>query len=261
MSRGRSTVAEVAAGGQYEDARLRVDAAVGVAVPLGLGAPVRPEGKLVAAFTPIAAVGFTATVARKGRLPTLRERYRSDAGTAGLDGEVNDFAEARVTIGGARHRLESAAWARWSDGLIKSDPMTRRFTNSGQLDLQGVDVSAVLGRDQIVEGGAAYSFIEARAPGTGEPLDFLARHRAQLYLAARPLEALWTEVRLRVMGRRLDRQEWLPEYQALDVAGSYAAGPWVVSGQLSDLLDRRYLARAGVPSTGRTLAVTVTRAW
>lgn len=261
LSRGRSTVAEVAAGGQYEDARLRVDAAVGVAVPLGLGAPVRPEGKLVAAFTPIAAVGFIATVARKGRLPTLRERYRSDAGTTGLDGEVNDFAEARVTIGGRRHRLESAAWARWSDGLIKSDPMTRRFTNSGQLDLQGVDVSAVLGRDQVVEGGAAYSFIEASAPGTGEPLDFLARHRAQLYLAARPLEALWTEVRLRVMGRRLDRQEWLPEYQALDVAGSYAAGPWVVSGQLSDLLDRRYLARAGVPSTGRTLAVTVTRAW
>ena len=261
LSRGRSTVAEVAAGGQYEDARLRLDAALGLAVPLGLGAPVRPEGKLVAAYAPVADVAFTATVARKGRLPTLRERYRSDAGTAGLDGEVNDFAEARVAIGGARHRLESAAWARWSDGLIKTDPATRRFTNSGALDLQGVDVSAVIGRDQGVEGGAAYSFIEAGAPGRGEPLDFLARHRAQLHLAARPIEGLWTEVRLRVMGRRLDRQQWLPEYQALDLAGSYEAGPWVISGQLTDLLDRRYLARAGVPSTGRALAVTVTRQW
>jgi hypothetical protein len=35
----------------------------------------------------------------------------------------------------------------------------------------------------------------------------------------------------------------------------------VISGQLTDLLDRRYLARAGVPSTGRALAVTVTRQW
>ncbi|MBK9030511.1 MAG: TonB-dependent receptor [Myxococcales bacterium] len=261
LSRGRSTVAELAAGGQFENAWLRLDGAVGVAVPLGLGAPARPEAKLVAALRPTPLVAMIATVARKGRLPTLRERFRSDTGNAALDGETNDFGEVRIELGDARLLVSSAAWARLSDGLIKTDFATRRFSNSGALDLQGLDVAATVGRDRRIEAGAAYSFVEASAPGLGEPLDFLARHRGQLHVAVRPTATVWAEVRLRLMGRRLDRQQWLPEYQAVDASVSGSRGAWVGSAQLSDLLDERYEVRAGVPSSGRAVSASVTRRW
>ena len=261
LSRGRSTVAEVAAGGQLEDRRVRADGAVGLAVPLGLGAPIEPEGKLVVTLLPVPVVAVTATAARKGRLPTLRERYRSDAGSAALGGEVNDFAELRVALGDDRLRIESAAWARWTDGLIKPDPTTRRFGNVGALDLEGLDLEATLGKDRALEAGASYGFVEAQATGAAEPLDFLPRHKAQLHVAARRGSRYWGEVRLRVMGRRLDRQAWLPAYQALDVRGSATWGGWVVAAALTDALDSRYLVRDGVPSDGRTLSATVSHHW
>lgn len=260
VTRGRSTVAEVAAGGQLETARVRLDGALGLAVPIAVDGPVRPEGKLTARFALDRHASVTATVARKGRLPTLRERYRAAPG-AELTDEQNDFVEVKVELGGAGLEVASAAWVRASDGLIKNDPATQTFTNTGALTLAGLDATATWGKGGRLEGGLAYSFVEAQDDTADEPLDFLARHRGHVYLATRPLRPLWTEVRLRVLGRRLDRGQWLPAHASLDLSASATWGGWLVTGQLTDALDARYDVRYRVPSAGRTVAATVTRRW
>lgn len=258
VTRGRSTVAEVAAGGQLETRRLRVDGALGVAVPIAVDGAPRPEGKLTARLTPDPHATFTLTVARKGRLPTLRERYRADP-SAALTDEQNDVVEAKVELAAAGVELSSAAWARWSDGLIKNQPATQTFVNSGALRLSGFDLAATVGRGRRVEAGAAYSFTEAQDDSYQEPLDFLARHRGQVHVAGRPRRGVWTEVRLRVMGQRLDRGQVLPAYASLDLAASVEWRAWMVAAQLTDVLDERYQVRFRVPSEGRTVAATATR--
>jgi outer membrane cobalamin receptor len=155
--------------------------------------------------------------------------------------------------------VASAAWVRASDGLIKNDPATQTFTNTGALTLAGLDATATWGKGGRLEGGLAYSFVEAQDDTADEPLDFLARHRGHVYLATRPLRPLWTEVRLRVLGRRLDRGQWLPAHASLDLSASATWGGWLVTGQLTDALDARYDVRTGWPSAGRTVAATVTR--
>lgn len=256
VTAGRSSIGELAAGAQYEEGALRLDGAAGVALPVGVGERPWPEAKLTAAVTPVAAVTFRATAGRKGRLPTLRERYRVDVGNAALDPEMASFAEVAVAIApAARVRLEAASWVRRQSGMILLDRATRMLTNVGELDLRGVDASLELGFDRL-DLRAAYAFTDADDDGFEAPLDFLPRHRASARVGVDLTAKLSVGSRLAWVAAQIDRATTLPAHAEWDADLAWRpAGGWLVAGRVEDLADRRWELRAGVPSAGRTILV------
>jgi hypothetical protein len=73
---GDITISELALDAQYERKRVRADLAVGVALPLDVdGADPWPEAKLATKLRAHRDLELTGTVAYKGRVPALRERF------------------------------------------------------------------------------------------------------------------------------------------------------------------------------------------
>ena len=91
VDHGRSTVVQGATGAVWSVAGVTLDAAFGVAVPLVGDADPWPEAKLTVSYAPIAGLGLQAIGARKGRLPTLRERFDPLGGNPDLGPERISF--------------------------------------------------------------------------------------------------------------------------------------------------------------------------
>src|SRR5262249_10842990 len=88
------TTIEAAGGLQYEHGRGRRGGGAGGARPTGRGADPWPEAKLVARWRPsYGPLDLTATAARKGRTPSLRERFQPGQGNPSLGPEIIDHAE------------------------------------------------------------------------------------------------------------------------------------------------------------------------
>ena len=90
---------------QYEQQTLRVDGAAGAAVPFGVGADPWPEAKLVVKWRPaFGPLELTATGGRKGRVPSLRERFDLAVGNPALGPEHASHAELRASYDDQRSR-------------------------------------------------------------------------------------------------------------------------------------------------------------
>jgi iron complex outermembrane receptor protein len=256
---GRSTIAELAGGWQYEAGIVRVDGAAGAAVPIGVGEHPWPEGKLAVAVSPVRAVTFTATVARKGRLPTLRERYRLDVGNAGLDPELTSFAELAVRIAPSdRVNVEASSWVRRQSGLITLDGPTRMLVNLGEVDFAGIDARAEGTPDPRLSFGAAWSFVDAEDATADAPLDNLPAHRLQGQVKVIPGGHLTALARVSWTASRIDRGLELAPYTDVEAELTWApTDRWLVSARGDDLLDRRWDLHAGIPSVGRTIMIAV----
>ena len=259
VTRGRSTIGELAAGAQWQRGGLRLDGAAGLAVPVGVGEAPWPEAKLSAEASPVDAVTFTATVGRKGRLPTLRERYRVDVGNAGLDPELASFAEARVAIAPAdRLRFEAASWVRRQSGMILLDRDTFVLENIGVVDLRGIDAMVTAAPDPRVEAQLAWSLTEASDDTSSEPLDFLPRHRAIARLRVDATARVSLGTRLAWISEQIDRNMTVPAHTEWELeAVLRPIDGWLAAARLDDVLDERWQLRSGVPSQGRTLTLTV----
>src|SRR4029077_20535537 len=86
------------------------------------GADPWPEAKAVARWRPsYGNLELTATLARKGRVPSLRERFQPVQGNPSLGPEKIDHAEVRAieTIG-ERLRVELAPFCKHSTGTIRA---------------------------------------------------------------------------------------------------------------------------------------------
>ena len=259
ITEGRSTIGELAAGAQWQRGGFRLDAAGGVAVPLGVGETPWPEGKLTAQASPVPMVTFTATLGRKGRLPTLRERYRVDVGNTALDPELASFAEARVAIAPRDTlRFEAASWVRRQSGMILLDRDTNALENVGVLDLRGIDAVIAASPSPRFETQLSWSFTEASDESSADPLDFLPRHRAMATARVSPIERASLGTRLVWISEQIDRDTTIPAHAEweLEAVVKPVAG-WLAAARLDDVLDRRWPLRPGVPSAGRTLTLTV----
>ncbi|MCB9560534.1 MAG: TonB-dependent receptor [Kofleriaceae bacterium] len=259
VTAGRSTIGEVAAGWQVERGPWKLDAAGGVAFPIGVGASPWPEAKLVGQVKPVAAVALVATVARKGRLPTLRERFGTSGGNAALDPEQTSFAEAKVVVDVTdRVRIETASWARRQTGLIKYDVPSRMLVNLGEVAFVGSDARVEVEVEPRLTASGAWSFVEADDATYEAPLDNLPRHRLRGELRARPWAPLTATARLSWTASRLDQQTVLAAYADVEAELVWQARPgWLVSARGDDLLDRRWDLHVGIPSAGRTFTVAV----
>ncbi len=260
VNRGDVTQTELAAELQYEHGALDVDAAAGVAAPLGVDAAPWPEAKLTARYTPWSRLTLTAIGARKGRAPALRDRFRIDGGNPDLDPEQAWHGELRVTARGpAGIELDVAPYTRRTTGTFKQPQGSTMLVNLGDLTVDGVDV-ALRARplDQLAV-GAAYQYTRATSTDLGDdPLDRLPAHRAEAWARLSPTACLDATVRWRYASRAVDREQVTPAYTLAEVSVSARVSPrWQLALRGDDLGDTRPELRSGYRTAGRTFALTV----
>jgi hypothetical protein len=260
---GRATLLELAGGVQLADGPWRLDSAAGLAAPFGVAAEMWPEAKLTATWAPVRAVALRLIGGRKGRLPTLRERFRPDIGSDALGPEQVWFGESEVELRPSRWLdLRVATYFRRSNGLIRLGTMTRELVNLGRFDTRGIDTTLAVAPGQPLGGGASYSFTDAISEETGtDALDFLPRHRATVWLEG-GIGRAGAVVRARSQSGQLDRQITLPSRTLLDLSAWAALpGGLLASLRLDNAAGVAYEERAGVPAPGRVLALVVQGEW
>jgi hypothetical protein len=267
-SRGDTTLIEAAAGAQYEDGPVRVDGAAGVAVPLGIGADPWPEAKLTARWRPVQAVELSTTVARKGRTPSLRERFDSVSGNPDLAPELASLAEVRASVEPREGTtLEVSPYWRRSTGSIVGGA-DNHLVNLGTTDVRGVDASARVRVLDPVEVGASYQLTAARArnadtdPWRDDPLDFLPRHRGDAWLRITPIRRVVVMGRVRHAGESIDRMNTVSASTLVDASASAElGGDWLGVLRLDDMLDERPEVRSNVRGPGRVLSLVIQGTW
>ncbi|MBK7535068.1 MAG: TonB-dependent receptor [Myxococcales bacterium] len=271
VAKGDATLTELAGDLQLERPGLLVDGAVGVAVPFGIDASPWLEGKLDVRYRPATGVELAAIAARKGRTPSLRERFDPQTGNEELSPELAHHAELRLAIeqerpvGGRRAsvRLEAAPYVRRTRGTVRMDPKLGMQVNLGQLDVRGVDTSVRVALDARLEAGGGYSYIFATSDLTGDdPLDRLPRHRFDTWLRVTPPGPITALGHLRYLGRRIDQTETLGAYTTLEVSATAQLGSaYLAVVRVDDVLDVRPETRSGYHAAGRVVTVLLQGTW
>ncbi|MCG8423652.1 MAG: TonB-dependent receptor [Proteobacteria bacterium] len=264
---GRSSMGEVAAGLQWEDGPFRIDSAVGLAVPIGVDANPWPEFKVTAWARAMPGINFKLTGGYKGRLPTLRERYQSGTGNESLDPEEALFGEISTIIKVRRwFFFESSAYVRDTEGMIKlglDRDGVYRLLNLGQLTIRGIDSQVKIAPERALSGGASWSYISpAPLRGGDEPLDFLPRHRAAIWLSAHRDQRAGGTIRLRYTGNQWDQGQKLPTREIFDLSAFAKIGAGLFANlRVDNLTDDRFQLRAGVESPGRVIITSLYGQW
>jgi outer membrane cobalamin receptor len=262
---GDTTLTELAAGAQYEDGPLRVEGAAGIAAPLGVGADPWPEAKLVTRYRPVHPVELVATLARKGRTPSLRERFDSVTGNPALGPEIANLAELRIVATPADAvEAEVAPYVRRSDGTIRSNGTDPKLVNLGTLDVMGVDARVTVRPVDALEVGGAYAFAHDReldeTTGTWrqDPLDRFPDHRVDGWIKATPIAAASAVVRLRYFGESVDRMMTVGSYSLLEASATATLrGDWMAVLRCDDILDKAPETRNGFHLPGRVFSLIV----
>jgi hypothetical protein len=260
---GQTGILEVASGLQFADGPIELDGALGMAAPFGIDAAFWPEAKLRATYRPIKKVSLELIGGRKGRLPTLRERFRPDIGNEELGPEHVWFSETRVEHTPTRWlRTSVGAYLRRSSGLILFDAERAALRNTGQFDIRGVDALAELAPAGPVGGGASWSFTDAISGDLGaDALDFLPRHRTTAWVTARRARFGGT-ARVRHQTRQIDRNAVLAPYTVLDLS-AWAALPAGLMGtlRLDNATSTDYEIRSGIPAPGPVVTLVMQGEW
>ena len=276
--RGTTTTAELsmieAAGDlQYERGTVRLDGAGGIAAPTGLGVDPWPEGKLTARWRPgYGSLDIAATVARKGRTPTLRERYDPVQGNPKLGPEMIDHAEIRtIEQLTDRLRLEAAPFYKHTTGTIRTSMMPgmgQKQINLGTLDIWGVDLVGRVRVHPLAEVGASYDYVRARqratdtAAAVDDPLDRLPRHRADGWVQITPERRVALLARARYFGASNDQGVRVSGYTVVEAtATAQLTNEYLAVLRCDDLLDARPETRNGYHTAGRVVMLVLQGQW
>jgi len=263
VGKGDVTVIEAAGDLQYERRRFRADASVGAAVPFGVDAKAWPEAKLAARYRVHETLEVVATGGRKGRVPSLRERFDPMNGNPMLGPEISNYAELRAIHDVAKHvHAEVAPYYRHTTGTIRAAVNGTQTTlyNTGELDITGVD--ALVRTDPMPHLGidAAYSYIHA-AGSTAEPLDFLPHHRYEATVRGSVAD-FSGYARFRTITQFIDGGITVPGYTLVEAAVTdQLSRDYVAVLRCDDLLDARPLVRASYHGTGRTISLILQGTW
>lgn len=249
---GAVTVLQAGAGGRWAlTSWLTADIGVGAALPVEDGATPWPEARASLELTSTW-VDVTLIGARKGRVPTLRERFQPNTGNPAIGPEQSSYGEAQVVL----RPLEPAAltlsgWVRDISGVIKIPLGGNQLDNVGDLLTGGLDVRVDVALwSRAIELGGAYQ-LQAQ---DGESLyDFFPTHRGELWLRGRPARALELWARAKYLGDREDQGVLLGDVITLDVGAWLRLGPLRLHGRVENLADQAWLAHAGIPGFGRTV--------
>jgi outer membrane cobalamin receptor len=201
--------------------------------------------------------------ARKGRVPSLRERFQGTEANEALDPEQAWHAELRLT--GRPHdgvEIVVAPYWRRTTGTVKVG-MDNLLVNLGELTVRGVDVSA---KAQIVEQvaiGGAYDYAKATSDDLGDdPLDRFPTHRVDGWVQVRPIARVMLLARGRWVGEAIDRDMPTPAYLLWEASATAEVGDgWLGVLRCDDLLDERPETRSGYHAPGRVVSLIVQHTW
>ncbi len=270
LVRGHLALFEAAGDLQYEKRTVRLDGAAGIAVPIGVGADPWPEAKLVAKWRPAyGPIELSATGARKGRVPSLRERFdAASGGNAALAPEHATHAEVRA-VGEIkdRFRFEVAPFYRHTTGTIRrsTDPADMgKLVNLDRLDLYGIDVSGRVHVHARIAIGAAYDFLHVdcdKEPGQA-CFDRLPAHRAEAWIEGQPEDRISVRARVRYTGAFVDQNQDLPAYTTVEAtATTTLSRRYLLVLRGDDLLNLRPQTHAGYFGPGTVVTLVLQGQW
>jgi len=264
--RGETTLINLAASGQYERNRFRLDAAAGFATAFGVGADPWPEAKVAAKYKPRQTLEVTATTGYKGRVPSLRERFDAQNGNESLGPEKALHAEVRAVEQRDRIRIEAAPFYRRTTGTIRgsTDPMDNgRLVNLGTLDIYGIDLQGRGLVHAMLEVGGSYNYVKATSRDTGDdPLDRLPHHRADAWARFLPDDRYSALVRVRYLGRSIDRGVSVGAYALLEATlTAQLTKEYLGVLRIEDLADEQPETRLGYHTAGRVISVVFQGSW
>jgi outer membrane receptor protein involved in Fe transport len=268
-TKASTTMGELAADGQYEHRTIRVDGSAGIALPfVYAGASPWPEGKLGAKWRPdFGSLELDATIARKGRIPSLRERFDPTTGNPQLGPEMIDHFEVRAIEQLAeRLRLEFAPFYKHTTGTVRSSPNPAddgKLINLGVLDLYGFDL---IGRVELVpriEAGGAWDYVIAHSDTAGvDPLDRLPHNRFEGWLQATPDPHVSVIARVMYFGESTDQTVKLPGYTTVELtATAPISKEYLAVVKCEDLLNAAPETRAGYHTVGRVISLVLQGSW
>lgn len=264
LGTGSVSILEGAGDLQYERRRLRVDAAAGVAVPFGVDARPWPEAKLAVKYKVHESVVLALTGGRKGRIPSLRERFDPLMGNPKLGPEISNYGELRAYVDIAKRvHAEIAPYYRNTNGTIRASAggvTSAMLYNTGTIDITGIDVIAKSDPTPHIGIDAAYSYIHASG-STAEPLDFLPHHRYEATLRGRQ-GMISGYARVRTITQFVDGGVTVPGYTLVEAAVNGQLSPkYTVVLRIDDALDARPLVRASYHGTGRVASLILQGTW
>ncbi len=266
--KGEVTLLELAANGQYEQSTVRIDAAGGAAVPIGVGADPWPEGKLVVKWRPgFGPLELSATGARKGRVPSLRERFDLASGNPALGPEMASHGELRAAYDvKQRVTLEVAPFYKRTRGTVRTsiDPADMgMLINLGKLTIYGIDTQARVQVLSNLAAGASYNYIKARSDdGVDDPLDRLPHHRADGWLQVTPIPQVALIGRVKYYGDATDKGMPVSGYALVEAtASAQLTREYLAVLKVDDALDVRPETRAGYHSPGRVITLVLQGQW
>jgi iron complex outermembrane receptor protein len=268
----------VSLGGQVESRptrAVRVAAALQTEIETGLAEALAPAADAMVdlRWTPRGGLlSLGASVARRSRTPTLKERF-SGMGNAGRGGRLPnpDLRPEAALHFGVDATLRLAPWlaaevtafeaeVRDLIDLSTLDAATEQFRNVAHARQAGVEVAVVATPRWWLEVEAAYAYLYAREVLADEgtaPLEYRPEHLARAAARLRPLRWLLVSTTLRLVGPQSFRDPTSHNWRTL---GAYVAwdarveaGPWRgvrVWAQATNLLDASYQTQYGYPEPG-----------
>ncbi len=261
---GDVTILEAAVNYQLEHGSARVDVAAGLAVPFGVGADPWPEAKIVGRWRPsYGPLELALTAARKGRVPSLRERFEP-GGNPALAPEQATHSELRAVYTRDRLRLDIAPFYRRTNGTVRAstDPADMgMLVNLGTLDFYGVDTAlrVALPRNSAVGGSYGYIHVDGE---TDNPIDRLPSHRADMWLESKLHRRLSGLVRARYFGDSIDRTMTVPHYMLFELTlTAPLSREYLAVLRVDDLTNERPETRAGYFAPGRVVMLIVQGQW
>ncbi|MFN0248367.1 MAG: TonB-dependent receptor plug domain-containing protein [Kofleriaceae bacterium] len=266
--RGESNLVSGAGDLQFERNKLRVDGAVGIAIPFAIdgNAPNPwPEAKLVGKYKARPTLELTATTGYKGRVPSLRERFDVETGNPDLEPEKAFHAEIRAVEQRDRLRVEVAPFYRRTTGTVRSstDPADNdMLVNLGDLDIYGIDTLARVLVHAKIEVGGSYNFIRAKSDTSDDPLDRLPHHRFDAWARVLANDSYSALARVRYFGAAIDQGGEVDGYALVE--GNLTAQitkEYLAVLRVDDLLDTRPQTRTGYYLAGRVISIVLQGAW
>jgi outer membrane receptor protein involved in Fe transport len=276
VTQGDTTLLEASGGLKYETTRWQLDGAGGLAVPIGVGASPWPEARLVATYRPRKDLDLVATGGRKGRVPSLRERFDLETGNPSLGPEKAWHAELRaIEHLGERLRVEVAPFYRRSTGVIRlvADPSRPDVPNamiSDNLDrvsFLGVDAQARYRPHRMIELGGSYNYIRARSNSPDPalamaPLDRLPSHRADGWVQVTPDPRISMLARARYFGDSIDKTQAVAGYTTFEATiTAPITRQYLGVLRVDDVTNVRPETRKNYHTAGRVISLVVQGSW
>lgn len=261
---GDTTELETAGDLQYEHKQWRVDASAGVAFPFGTpNTDPWPEAKLDVKYKPMQELQLSGTLGRKGRVPSLNERYDPSQGNPMLGAEKTDHAEIRAVETRDWLRLELAPFYRFQTGTIMADPnMKGQYGAVADLTIYGVDALARAQVHRMVEVGGGYAHYRATNETSRDAIPRLPRNKAEGWVNVRPDPRLALLARVTYFGDNYQGTTLNAHYTLVSATATLqATKQYLIVARCDDLLDEAPITRAGFRAPGRTISVVLQGSW